>query len=191
MIEQEFYKKLNIGWDDILIDSNATMQACKQLDGPHNRWEVPFEHVRQDFQNWLKELEVELYKVHMFYTHFFNNRHVIHIDDTEPGESAKLNWVYGNNDADMIWYCLKPDCSYTIMNDKNNNLHYTATDSDVYEIARTKIDKNPTIVRTGILHTAINHSGKDRFVCQTWLKKDGVTCTFNELVKIFTNIQTV
>ena len=185
VVVEKCYQKLNLNWPDILKDWEKTTGLCKQESGIHNRWNVPFEQVRPDFIEFCKSLELTFIQVCMFHTHLFNNRHLIHIDDSSIGDFAKLNWVYGSNNADMVWYELKDGHSMTIMDRPDGSLHYTARDKDVNEICRTQIDANPTIVKTGILHTAINHSGEDRFVCQVWLAKNNKPCTFNELVEIF------
>lgn len=185
LVKQQYYQKIDIGWSDILNNAEVTMQARRVADGFEGPWQVPLTDVNYKFIDFCSNLGVDVYKVIMFYTHRFDNRHIVHIDDPGPGDWARLNWVYGDNDAEMIWYALRDGHPMKCMYNSTGDLHYFADDDAVEEVVRTKIEANPTIVRTGVLHSAHNYSGKDRFVCQVWLTKNKVTLTFDELVSLF------
>jgi hypothetical protein len=115
-----------------------------------------------------------IYSVEIFKTGPTNPMWSVHVDGPIEGDMAKINWVYGNINCDMVWYKQKLNTTT-----KSNNtavgpyLEYNI--SDVDEVARFNIGVN-AIVQTGVPHTVINSSNQDRYCVSVNLSNKFSTC---------------
>ena len=181
-----FYQPLDIGIDQILTDPNRLFQEVEHHVNRTRPFVVPLTDISREFKEFCQRYDVELKEVVLLCTNANTPRFSIHIDEPGPGDWGRLNWVYGDNNADMVWYQLLPDWELeTIPKSWGEKLHYFASDYAVEECCRTQINANPTIVKTGCLHNIYNHSGNNRFVVQAVLTKNNEYLTVDQLKDIF------
>jgi hypothetical protein len=163
----KFCQSLDIGIPDVLTSFE---NVCEW----YNTWNpklgippiVPKQFINPKFTEFCEAHELVLFRTFFRLTNAQSPSHRVHIDGPSVTDWGRLNWIYGHNDADQIWFELKAGHSMTVIRDWENKENYSVEDDSVTEIYRSKIHTNPTLVNTGILHTAINYSGKDRYLCQ-------------------------
>lgn len=176
---------LGIG-SSILADDSILYKSKDPTLGSSWHWTIEHDDLNFKFLKLLADKNLKIIHAEIFKTNFLNKSWPIHIDaDNGQGDVPKINWVYGDQTCPMIWYKLK---------DLNNRPKEktTATGTGYYdfdpgtveEIDRTFVG-TPSIIQSGIPHTVINSSNKNRWCVSIVVKKDDQLLTFEQLVNEF------
>ena len=145
-------------------------------------------YISKDIFNFFNSLNLKILLVESFFK-TTGAKGGIHVDFT-GGDYVKLNWVFGDSNAKMIWY----EPINTSPNDiLSKFLHKTATNTSyiLYHLNRVKeieraVIKNPTLVQVGIPHNVLDVT-EDR-ICVSIVIKDKNTnkrLTMSEAVDRF------
>jgi len=187
------YNHLNLGISEVLADKITLHKGIKD---PKNHqawhWELSADDLHEDFVKIVDRLGLTVDSVWIFKTNHFNKKWPIHRDNRLHGVSLenhtdypKLNWIYGDNSSYMIWYALKNNVKLstrTDLQDDASYFHYE--DEDMVEIERTII-KQTAIVQSGVPHSVLNTSDKNRWCVSIIFTKDNRHIGMEELVNLF------
>jgi hypothetical protein len=178
---------LKIG-SSILVNDNILYTAKDPNLQKSWHWTVDSQDLHPNFLRIINDKRLTVIHAEVFKTNFLNNSWPIHIDaDNSLGDVPKINWVYGNQECPMIWYKLKNPNNRSEQKVTATGTGYYDFDPDtVEEIDRTFI-QTPTIIQSGVPHTVINSSNKNRWCVSIVLKKDNELLTFANLVNEFSD----
>ena len=147
-------------------------------------------YISKELFNFFDSLNLKILLVESFFK-TTGAKGGIHVDFT-GGDYVKLNWVFGDNNAKMIWYEPINTSSTDVL---SKLIHKTPTNTSyilyplnrVREIERAVI-KNPTLVQVGIPHNILDVT-EDR-ICVSIVIKDKDTnkrLTMSEAIDRFSS----
>ena len=187
------YNHLNLGISGVLADISILHKGIKD---PKNHqawhWELSADDLHEDFVKIVDRLGLTVDSVWIFKTNHFNKKWPIHRDNRLHGVSLenhtdypKLNWIYGDNSSYMIWYALKNNVELSTQTDvQGDSSYFHYEDEDMVEIERTII-KQAAIVQSGVPHSVLNTSDKNRWCVSIICTKDNRHVGMEELVNLF------
>jgi hypothetical protein len=108
--------------------------------------------IHPEIFKFFDSLGLQIFFVESFFKYPGNG--IIHTD-AASGDYTKLNWVFGNGDAKMIWYKTKENIVKTSLKNIAEKTYLKYFQHEVDEIERAVI-KNPTLVQVGIPHNIID-----------------------------------
>jgi len=176
---------LNLEIDYILKNENffSTLNFTK-VNKP-NHVQVNVNECKDQFLDWVTDLGLFIKHLEIFYTNPYGNI-FIHVDDIDPIDSCKINYVYDCGNTTMNWYRIKNNASLKV---KNNNIGstYLSCDNETdYILAYKHVIKKGTLVNVAIPHGVQNNSKYPRycisvtFQCKNNPKRIG----FNEMLQL-------
>lgn len=189
------YKHLNLGISEVLADRSILHKGVRDPEDHQAwHWELSSDDLHEDFVKIVDKLGLTVDSVRIFKTNHFNKKWPIHRDNRLYSVSLenhtdypKLNWIYGDNSSYMIWYAPKNNVESSTRTDLQGA--YTASyfhyeDEDMVEIERTII-KQASIVQSGVAHSVLNTSSKNRWCVSIIFTKDNRHIGMEELVNLF------
>lgn len=157
---KKYSADLNIGMEWILRDREyLEKKDIKEKFAEH--WYVPREDLSSEFLDWLDQNQLDIYYSELFYCSAGGNI-FLHVDEIEPANVCKLNWVYDNGKTWMNWYELKPGEKISKRDNTIGGIYYDCDRSACELVERSRIGK-PTLVNAGVLHDVINPTDHPRW----------------------------
>jgi hypothetical protein len=149
---------------------------------------LPDEYLSTEIKDFFIHQKQYIAVVEIFYM-VPNGSVAIHIDDTEPGDFTKINWIFGGKNSKMIWYERKDSSKKAALASSYRNtgaLHFTK--DEVTEMHREYL-QGPNLLQVGCPHTVVNGS-EERFCVGVVFKNDKTTNVWNrptmeESIEIF------
>ena len=138
---------------------------------------LPKDYWSDDLTAFFHKHEQFITDVEVFYT-FPNGKLTIHVDDLEPGDFTKINWVFGGKDSKMIWYDVISKSKETTLSPSYRNtlsIHYKP--DEVVAVYSENL-QGPNLVQVGCPHS-ITNSSEERF-CVSVVFKNNVTANFQK-----------
>lgn len=116
----------------------------------------------------LQKHNIQVKGAQAFYTQP-NDTLPIHVDDYVIRDWVRLNFVFGGEGSDMIWYSVPDDVEPTKVMSAKNEPFMFYSESDATSIESVKITENyPCIVQVGHPHNVIN-GDQERLCVSVWL----------------------
>jgi hypothetical protein len=156
--------------------------------------EVERRYFSAEFVEWVHKHNLVIWGIEVFVLPP-NSILPIHSDCVEFSNKGKLNWAFSNSPHYNTWYTpnqnWKKKIVHSVQNDGNDNGYcYEFEPDEVIEIARTTLE-NPTIIQSGIPHSAISTGDVRRSISVSLLPKNFTPpnkdwgIPINELKEIF------
>ena len=152
-------------WADNVINNP---QLARHFTLPRIHWSPELIHFFDIHEQYITYVEV-------FYT-FPNKGCGIHVDDTEPGDFTKINWVYLGKDSKMKWYEMNVKKEFEVSPSITNSSYIEFQPKDV-NLVHSENLQGPNIVQVGCPH-AIENSIEERF-CISVVFKNTKTTNFH------------
>ena len=147
---------------------------------------LPREYWSDDLTAFFHTHEQLITDVEVFYT-FPNGKLSIHVDDTEPGDFTKINWIFGGKDSQMIWYnTIAQSKEITISPNYRNTPSIQYKPDEVVHVYSNHL-QGPNIVQVGCPHSIMN-SDEERF-CVSVVFKNKKTTNFQKRPTIQESIE--
>jgi hypothetical protein len=140
------YKKLNLPVELIPYDYGV-------VDLPDRFVEIKMEldHINKEVHDFLDSIDVEIVMPRYFHSgppHVYN----LHVDvPTRPNQYTRLNWIFGGDGSQMIWYKLQPGKTPAMVKNSLGEDLPTFNVDDCIEIERAHII-GPNLVNVGTIH---------------------------------------
>jgi len=134
----------------------------------------------------LNKLEVEISSVEFFYKNSNNVGPGAHVDDLYTTDFIKLNWIYGDLTAKMVWY--KPIENFRGLVSSHHTINYLYFPPDRITEIHSEILQSPSIVQVGIPHSIKNISS-ERWAISLTLTKNGQFIDINNAFHLFSNLR--
>jgi len=131
----------------------------------------------------INNLNLKIDTVELFYKNSKNVGPGSHIDDVVNKDFVKINWVYGDLNAVMLWRL--PLDNYPGEINKNFGGHsYLYFPPDKTIDLKSIIIHSPSIVQVGVPHTITNIS-TERWAISLTVKRDGQYISMDEAIDLF------
>lgn len=136
-----------------------------------------------DVINLINSLGVEVTAAEYFYKNHKNVGLGSHVDDLVNKDFVKINWIYGDLNASMLWRL--PLDNYPGEVNKNFGGHsYLYFPPDRTIDMKSIVIHSPSIVQVGIPHTITNIS-TERWAVSLTVKRDGQYISMDESIDLF------
>jgi len=134
----------------------------------------------------LNKLEVEISSVEFFYKNSTNVGPGAHVDDLYTTDLVKLNWIYGDATAKMVWY-IPIENFQGVVSSHHKTIYLYFPQDKITEI-HSEILQSPSIVQVGIPHT-IKNINSERWAISLTLRKNGQFIDINNAFHLFSNLR--
>ena len=162
MMENRYYKHMDIGMLWILKDSDFFKNlepVVRDKFAYHQKLDL--KDLSEEYLEWLDQHNLTISFSELFYCSAGGNI-FLHIDEINPPDGCKMNWVYDQDETWMRFFKLKEGKEIQKHDNSIGGLYYTANEGD-YEFAdKVKVGK-PTLVNAYHLHDVINSSNFPRW----------------------------
>lgn len=139
-----------------------------------------------DVLEQINQLELEVSSVEFFYKTPNNVGPGAHVDDLNQTDFIKINWIYGDESAKMVWY--KPIENFQGVVSSHHNISYLYFPPDRITEIHSEILQSPSIVQVGIPHT-IKNVCSERWAVSLTLRKNGQFIDINNAFHLFSNLR--
>ena len=198
------YFHLNLGISSVLANKNILFKGTDPKQDKSWHWQLSVSDLDKDFLKLINQLGLSAESVYVFKTNPLHTAWEVHRDNarsasfseesyrtyynhlTDVRDFPKLNFIYGDNTSSMVWYANNNgiDQSIQIDNEENNASYHKYNTDDVHEIDRTVI-KQSALVQSGVPHTVMNSSGKNRWCVSVIFSKDNRHIGMEDLAQLF------
>jgi hypothetical protein len=166
----EYCADLDIGIEYILKDSDYFSKLPITDEAPAH-FIIPKDIISDEFYSWLTSNNLELEHSELFYCQPKGNI-FMHIDEIDPPDSCKLNWVYDQGETLMRWYKLKEHKELQLLKSPIGTNYWSADRKDCTLAYQYRVGK-PTLINAGEIHDVINPSNHRRFCVSIVVKVIG------------------
>lgn len=163
----EYCVDLDIGFDYILKDPDYFSKLPITDDDPAH-FGIPHDAISDEFYSWLKKYNLQLEHSELFYCQPKGDI-FIHIDEIDPPDSCKINWVYDQDETYMRWFKLKENKSLKMMKSPIGT-NYWACDYNECTLEHQHRMGKPTLINASEIHDVINPSNHRRFCVSVVVK---------------------
>lgn len=156
----KYFANMDIGLQWVLKDPDYFKK--KNVEEKYaDHWFVPKEDLSDEFIEWLDRHNLDLYYSELFYCSPGGDI-FMHVDEIEPANCCKINWVYDEDDTWMHWYELKPGKKLIKQNNYIGGEYWMCEKEDCVYVESARIQK-PTLINAGVLHSVSNPSKGQRW----------------------------
>lgn len=166
----EYCVDLDIGFDYILKDPDYFSKLPITDDDPAH-FVIPQDAISDEFNLWLESKNLMITHSELFYCQPKGNI-FIHIDEIDPPDSCKINWVYDQGETYMRWFKLKENKNLQIMRSPIGTKYWACYHEDCTLEHQHRIGK-PTLINASEIHDVINPSNYRRFCVSIIVKTIG------------------
>jgi len=156
----EYCVDLNIGIDYILNDPDYFSKLPVTDEAPA-QFVIPKDAISPEFYNWLNDNNLEIEHSELFYCPP-NGNIFMHLDEIDPPDACKINWVYDQGETWMRWFKLKENKELQLMKSPIGTDYWACDRQDCTLDHQHRISK-PTIINASEIHDVINPSDHRRF----------------------------
>lgn len=177
---------MDIGIQWILKDKNYINKLIENVgDKLADHWKLSITDLTDEFLNWLDKHNLAVKYVELFYCSPKGSI-FLHIDEIDPVNCCKINWVYDNGETWMRWARLKDGKQIYKQNNNIGGTYYTAMPGDFDYVEQTKIGK-PTLVNAYHLHDVVNPTDQCRWCVSVVpkYKNNNSRLVWDEAIEIF------
>ena len=134
------------------IDYGSTMGHVK----------IPLEEIKEEYVEWLAENGLEIKLAEAFFC-APGATIPVHSDETEPGDSCKMNWAYSKGEILIDWYSVKDGINLEY---RNNTIggYYLTCDPENYQLSASSLISQPSLVQISDLH-GVNNTTEHPWYC--------------------------
>ena len=166
----EYCADLDIGFDYILKDPDY-FSKLPVTDNDPAQFVIPRDAITDEFYLWLRSNNLQLGHSELFYCPPKGNI-FMHVDEIDPPDSCKMNWVYDQGETFMRWFKLKEHKELQVMKSPIGTDYWAAYEEDCTLDYQHRVGK-PTMVNASEIHDVINPSDYRRFCVSIVVKVIG------------------
>jgi len=157
----------NIYCLDVKLDFTLKVDGLKKIQNEYKNTDgpmifgYPYEYIDPKLTDFLNGIGLFISHPEVFYTPP-GGKLPIHVDECGLCGVCKLNWIFGADGSEMVWWKPKDAEKKTYYTTPIGTKYLLYTEDECDEIYRSQVHQ-PSLVNVGIPHSIDNHTNEGRW----------------------------
>ncbi|NDA62278.1 MAG: hypothetical protein EBX50_09565 [Chitinophagia bacterium] len=127
--------------------------------------------ISEELHSWLSQFNLELMFTELLWTNKGNGI-FLHIDELDPPNATKINWVYETGTSEVFWYKLRSDNLLQKHGADSDYPHLIPKREDCELVHKQRVGKG-FLFNAGVPHEVWNYSDSMRYTVSAGIREKG------------------